>query len=86
MYRIASKSEAYEPYLDGYGFYKAGETVFLRSADAIAAEDQTAASAIKDALAKLEDAYPSAVRPETLAMDLATLTVAASNAVLAVQN
>ena len=86
MYRIASESEAYEPYLDGYGFYKAGEAVFLRSADAIATEDQTAASAIKDALAKLEDAYPSAVRPETLAMDLATLTVAASNAVLAVQN
>ena len=86
MYRIALESDAYEPYLDGYGFLKAGEAVFLESADAIQAEDAQAASAIKDAIAKLDDAYPSAVRPETLDADLATVTVAASNAVIAVQN
>ena len=86
MYRIALESDAYEPYLDGYGFFKAGEAAFLERADAIAEEDQSAASAIKDAIAKLEDAYPSAVRPDTLEADLATVTVAASNAVLAVQN
>lgn len=86
MYRIALESDAYEPYLDGYGFFKAGEAVFLENADAIAAEDQAAATAILDAIAKLEEAYPSAVRPETLESDLATLTVAASAAVIAVQN
>ena len=86
MYRIALESDAYEPYLDGYGFFKAGEAVFLESADAISEEDQAAASAIKDVIAKLDEAYPSAVRPETLDVDLATLTVAASNAILAVQN
>lgn len=86
MYRIVLETDAYEPYLDGYGFYKAGEAVFLASAEAISAEDQDAASAIKDAIAKLEDAYPAAVRPEVLNADLPTLTVAASNAVLAVQN
>ena len=86
MYRIALESDAYEPYLDGYGFLKAGEAMFLESADAIQAEDAQAASAIKDAIAKLDDAYPSAVRPETLDADLATVTVAASNAVIAVQN
>ena len=86
MYRIALESEAYEPYLDGYGFFKAGEAVFLQSAEAIATEDQDAAAAIKNAIAKLEDAYPSAVRPEALNADLATVTVAASNAVLAVEN
>ena len=86
MYRIALESDAYEPYLDGYGFFKAGETVFLESAEAIATEDQTAASAIKDAIAKLEEAYPSAVRPDSLDADLGTVTVAASNAVIAVQN
>lgn len=86
MYRIALESDAYEPYLDGYGFYKAGEAVFLASAEAISEEDQAAASAIKDAIAKLEDAYPTAVRPDSLNADLPTLTVAASNAVLAVQN
>ena len=86
MYRIALEADAYEPYLDGYGFFKAGEAVFLESADAISEDDQAAASAIKDALAKLEDAYPSAVRPETLDADLGAVTVAASNAVIAVQN
>ena len=86
MYRIALESDAYEPYLDGYGFFKAGEAVFFESADAIAAEDQAAASAIIDAIAKLEEAYPGAVRPDSLEADLATVTVAASNAVLAVQN
>ncbi|MEL6831217.1 MAG: hypothetical protein AAFO63_13890, partial [Pseudomonadota bacterium] len=86
MYRIALESDAYEPYLDGYGFLKAGEAVFLESADAIEAVDQQAATAIKDAIAILDDAYPSAVRPDALDADLATVTVAASNAVLAVQN
>lgn len=86
MFRIARESDAYEPYLDGYGFFKAGEAVFLQSVDAIAMEDPAAATAILDAIAKLEEAYPSAVRPETLDADLATVTVAASNAVLAVQN
>ncbi|MEL6692705.1 MAG: hypothetical protein AAFQ12_06650 [Pseudomonadota bacterium] len=86
MYRIALESDAYEPYLDGYGFLKAGEAVFLESADAIEAEDKQAASAIRNAIAKLGDAYPSAVRPETLDADLASVTVAASNAIIAVQN
>lgn len=86
MYRIALEADEYEPYLDGYGFFKAGEAVFLESADAISTEDQAAASAIKDAIAKLEEAYPSAVRPESLEADLGAVTVAASNAVIAVQN
>ena len=86
MYRIALESDEYEPYLDGYGFFKAGEAVFLESAEAISTEDQAAAYAIKDAIAKLEDAYPSAVRPDSLDADLGTDTVAASNAVIAVQN
>ena len=86
MYRIALESDEYEPYLDGYGFFKAGEAVFLESAEAISTEDQAAAYAIKDAIAKLEDAYPSAVRPDSLDADLGTVTVAASNAVIAVQN
>lgn len=86
MYRIALESDAYEPYLDGYGFFKAGEAVYLESADAIAAEDPDAATAIQEAITKLDEAYPSAVRPETLSADLATVTVAASNAIIAVQN
>lgn len=86
MYRGAVESDRYEPYLDGYGFYKAGEAVFLENAEAISEENQDAASAIKDALAKLEDAYPSALRPDTLDADAPALAVAVSNAILAIQN
>ena len=86
MYRIALETDAYEPYLDGYGFFKAGESVFLEQADGIEAEDPAAATAIKDAITTLEAAYPSAGRQDALPADLAGLTVAVSNAVLAVQN
>lgn len=86
MYSLAIESDAYEPYLDGYGFFKAGEAVFLERSESIADEDPSAASAIIAALSKLQDAYPTAVRPEALTADLAGLTVSASNAVLAVNN
>ncbi|MEM6665932.1 MAG: hypothetical protein AAF638_05965, partial [Pseudomonadota bacterium] len=51
MYRAAAESDRYEPYLDGYGFYKAGEAAFVASETEIEAEDAEAASAIRDALA-----------------------------------
>ena len=86
MYRIATESDAYGPYLDGYGFLKAGEAVFLANADLIAAEDARASIALQNAISVLSTAYPSAVKPETLKADIPTLTVAASEAVLAVSN
>ena len=86
MYSLSLGSDAYEPYLDGYGFFKAGERAFLASGDAIAEENQRAATALIEAIAKLEEAYPTALRPEMLSADLSTVTVAASNAVLAAQN
>ena len=86
MYRAAAESEHYEPYLDGYGFYKAGEAAFLASEANIEAENAEAASTIRAALALLSEAYPTALRPDTLDADQSALTVAASQVVLAVGN
>ena len=84
MYRAAAESGAYEPYLDGYGFYKAGEGVFLRAEDQIEAENPDAAAAIRIALQLLDVAYPNAGAQETLGADQALLAASASNVILAV--
>jgi len=86
MYRAAAESDRYEPYLDGYGFYKAAEAAFLPAEADIEAEDAEAAMRIREALALLEDAYPSALRPDALDADQSALTVAASRVILAVGN
>lgn len=83
MYRGAAASGQYEPYLDGYGFYKTAEDVFAESGAAIEAADAEAAAALRDVLALLAAAYPSAGRQETLGADQSALTVAASKALLA---
>lgn len=86
MYRVAASDEAYEPYLDGYGFFKAGEAAFNQVSGDLATIDPEASAAITAALILLGDAYPSAVRPDTLDADISALTVAASTVVLAVDN
>lgn len=86
MYRAAAASGQYEPYLDGYGFYKTAEDTFAASASAIQASDPDAAGALQDALILLKVAYPGAGRQETLGADQSALTVAASKALLAVGN
>jgi len=83
MYRAASGSGRYEPYLDGYGFYKAGLSGFAPCEDAIAAEAPQAARAIRDALDLLAAAYPGAASQPSLNADQAALTVASSKALLA---
>ncbi|MEO1785511.1 MAG: hypothetical protein AAFR41_00675 [Pseudomonadota bacterium] len=84
MYRAAAESNRYEPYLDGYGFYKAGEGAFLAAEGEIEADDPETAARLREALAALAEAYPGALRPDTLDADQSTLTVAASRVVLAV--
>lgn len=86
MYRVAAGSDAYEPYLDGYGFYKAAAAAFEGSASAIEANDASVATAIQAALVELDAAYPTATRPDTLDADQSALTVAASEVVLAINN
>lgn len=83
MYRIAAETGAYEPYLDGYGFYKAGLALFRAAEADIAAANPAGAAALTAAFAQLAAAYPDAGRQTVLGADVSILTVAASNALLA---
>ena len=69
MYRISANTEEYEPYLDGFGFYRAAEETFRRSRTSIEAAEGELASRIESALALLRAAYPGAERPERLDAD-----------------
>ena len=82
MYRMASESEYYEPYLDGYGFYETAKLEFEAAEAEIEAANADGAAAIREALALLGAAYPTALRPEVLDADQSALTVAASNVAL----
>lgn len=78
MYREATSSDRYEPYLDGYGFFKAAQTAFEMSGSDIEAENPELHGSIAEALDLLASAYPSALRPETLEVDIRALTAASS--------
>jgi hypothetical protein len=86
MYRIAQDTGQYGPYLDGYGFMKAGELAFAHQAEAIEAAHPEVAARIRVALEVLNRAYPSAQMPETLEVDRAELAAASTQAALAVIN
>ncbi|MEM9738598.1 MAG: hypothetical protein AAF829_01925 [Pseudomonadota bacterium] len=86
MYRVAAESDRYEPYLDGYGFYKAAEAAFLTAEAQIDTEDVESANTIREALMLLNEAYPTALRPDALDADQSALTVASSRVILAVEN
>lgn len=83
MYRIAREAGTYEPYLDGYGFYKAGIALFQEREAEIAQANPAGASALNEAFVELAKAYPDAGPKTSLDADLSALTVSASSAVLA---
>lgn len=83
MYRIARESGAYEAYLDGYGFYRAGLDLFRDAELDIAAANPAGAEALNAAFAELAQAYPDAGPQAALNADISSLTVSASNALLA---
>ncbi|WP_298918349.1 hypothetical protein [uncultured Algimonas sp.] len=82
MYGVAQRSDAYEPYLDGYGFYKAALAVMTDNRTRIEASDADAVSDLEAALTALGRAYPTATRPETLDENAAQLAALASRAML----
>ena len=84
MYGVAQGSDAYEPYLDGYGFYKAAQSVFKANEADVTSLGGNAVDAIERAMALLGEAYPSAVRPDALNGNAAALKAAASGVQLAV--
>lgn len=78
MYRQAARDGIYPPYLDGYGFYKAGERAFTGSESEIQEADARLHGRLTEALALLAEAYPSAEMPESLDADQGQLTAAGS--------
>ena len=81
MYRAALETDRYEPYLDGYGFYKSASLAVVDSE--VEAENPDAAEAIRNAMDLLAEAYPGAKRPEVLTADPQAITVAAAEVLLA---
>lgn len=86
MYRQLPKNDAYEPYLDGYGFAKVAQGAFADAGAAIKAENPAAHARIAEALAVLKQAYPGAARPATLAVEPGALSGASAKVMLAAAN
>ncbi|MEM9310671.1 MAG: hypothetical protein AAGA34_04425 [Pseudomonadota bacterium] len=78
MYGQAAATDIYEPYLDGYGFYKAAESAFERDGSAIETYNSGLHADITAALGLLAGAYPSAERPTALDAQQGQLLGAAS--------
>ena len=83
QYREAVSSGEYEPYLDGYGFYKAGAAGFEASSEAIKAENAALHTALGEALGLLAAAYPDAGRQDELSANQGELVAAGSKILLA---
>ena len=86
QYRFAAADESYEPYLDGYGFYKTAAAIRGRSETEINADNARAGEAIDAALSLLAAAYPTAERPASLDADQGALLGASSQLKLALSN
>lgn len=82
MHRAALETDRYEPYLDGYGFYKTAQKKFAQNEAAIEADNADAAEAIRKALKALSEAYPTALRPDPMTGDTSTISVANSEVML----
>lgn len=83
MYRQLGTNDAYEPYLDGYGFARVAASAFARDGAAIKAEDPAAHARIAEALTLLGKAYPDATRPAKLPVEAGALSAASSKVMLA---
>ena len=83
MYRTIAKDDRYEPYLDGYGFFKVAESAFAREGSAIKAANPDAHARITEALAVLGRAYPAATRPAQLAVQQGEVSAVSSRVMLA---
>lgn len=83
MYARAAEGTEYGPYLDGYGYYKAAETAFKASEDAIRGHNEPLHTRITKALELLGKAYPAAERPATLDVNQGQLSGASSSVMLA---
>ena len=69
QYDSASRTDAYEPYLDGYGFYKTANALLEDHRADIEADAPEFVEQADAVLAILAKAYPTADRPDTLDAD-----------------
>ncbi|MCH2456966.1 MAG: hypothetical protein MK186_02835 [Henriciella sp.] len=69
QYDSASRTDAYEPYLDGYGFYKTANALLEDHRADIEADAPEFVEQADAVLAILAEAYPTADRPDTLDAD-----------------
>lgn len=83
MYRQLPTTDAYEPYLDGYGFASVAASSFATSGGAIKAENPALHARITEALALLKKAYPGAARPAKLPAEPGALSGASAKVMLA---
>jgi hypothetical protein len=83
MYRQLPKNDAYEPYLDGYGFSRVAMSAFAASGAGIKAENPALHASITEALALLAKAYPGAARPAKLPAEPGALSGASAKVMLA---
>jgi hypothetical protein len=83
QYGAAKASEAYEPYLDGYGFLLTARAWRDRHGEEIARATPETARKIDAAITALAAAYPTATRPAALNADEGALLAAASQLKLA---
>ena len=83
MYRQLATNDAYEPYLDGYGFAQVAGSAFAANSAAIKAENPAAHARIAEALALLKQAYPGAARPAKLPVEAGALSGASAKVILA---
>lgn len=83
MYRQLPGNDAYEPYLDGYGFARVAAGAFATSGAAIKAENADLHARIADALGLLAKAYPGAARPAKLPAEPGALSGASAKVMLA---
>ncbi|RIJ23290.1 hypothetical protein D1224_03165 [Henriciella barbarensis] len=74
QYDSASRTDAYEPYLDGYGFYNTANALLEDHRADIEADAPEFVEQADAVLAMLADAYPTANRPDTLDADQSAMT------------
>ena len=86
LYRGAEQSGAYEPYLDGYGYYLTAKALFDRQEAAIRSTAPEAAGEMQAAFSLLAEAFPTAERPDTLGGDASAMAVADARIQLALSD
>jgi hypothetical protein len=83
QYMAVKAGAAYEPYLDGFGFYETARSWRTRYGAEIGAVRAEALAAIDEALALLAAAYPGAKRPQSPPGEPGALMAASSRVQLA---